>query len=213
MFAKCHGFCSCLIYSSLWTRALAFLLCYLLRCAKSLYPKHLYTHIMANWDITQIFLGLHFAPVQMTALREKNRFQCRLSDWPARFGFWEDVCCWKDSVVFVAHSQGIGRLPWLRHNGLRGVQEWSSSADGAPIYLGITWDHLQSGRVEIRSWQSCFGCQGGVLHPPLEGRAGWIWRYSVAWRAPDEHRIKSSWWSLSQEAGLRYWCSQGIGQN
>lgn len=168
---------------------------------------------MANLDIVWLFLGFRFAPVQVTALREKNQFQCRSSDWPAWFGFWEDVCCWKNLVVFVTCSQGRRWLPRLWHNQLWRAQEWPSSADGALITLRITWGHLPSGRMEVRSWQICFGCVGGMLHPPLEDRAWWIWRYSVAQWTPDEHWIKSSWWSRLQEARLCYQCSPGVGQN
>lgn len=106
--------------------------------------------------------------------QKKNWFQCRLSDQPARFGFWEDVCCWKDSVMFVAHSREteVAALAVARP-ALRGAGV-VFSADGAPISLRITQGHLRSVRAEVRSWQSRFGCWGGMLCPPLGGGAGWL---------------------------------------
>lgn len=67
--------------------------------------------------------------------------------------------------------RGQGWLPRLWHDRLRGVQERPSLADGATISLGITQGHLWSGREEVRSWQSHYGCRGNVLCPPCPSRA------------------------------------------
>lgn len=68
----------------------------------------------------------------------------------------------------LSYIPGVqGRPPWLQHDQPCGAQKWPSSAGRAPIPLAITWGHLWSGRVEVRSWQSRYGYWGGVLCPPL----------------------------------------------